>query len=141
MIDNANCSNFIIIVVDVGFDVNMACNKWLTYVELNSNIQKYRNHCTVMIIALLITKCLYTSHHMHASVVYGFHSFSCVFSPKVARRFWCGFGSGPIISLSCTCVCVRGGGGKDALHYTPVSAQQMVERLARPCIRTTHLHD
>ena len=37
----------------------------------------------------------YISHHMHASVVYGFHSFSCVFSPKVARRFWCGWGSRP----------------------------------------------
>ena len=55
----------------------------------------------------------------HASVVYGFHIFSCVSSPKEVRRFWCGWSSSLI--TSCTPV---GGGGKDALHYTPVSVLQ-----------------
>ena len=35
------------------------------------------NHCLVIIIALMVTKCPYASHHVHASVVYGFHIFSC----------------------------------------------------------------
>ena len=48
----------------------------------------------------------------HASVVYGFCSFSCEFSPKVARRFWCGWCSSPITSpshLCCAPVCAWGG--------------------------------
>ena len=65
----------------------------------------------------------------HVSVVYGFHSVSCTSSPKVVKRFGCGWCSSPITSSSCTC-----GGGKDALYIFTIGALQAEEKDEQLCM-------
>ena len=88
-------------------------------VEFKHSTQKLPSTYTICKLNTYLTLTITVSLHVtpHASVVYGFHSFSCVSSPKMGGS---GVGGALVQSHPCCCCCdaswKKGGGGCITLH-------------------------